>query len=223
MLAARGPGQPVETRSPREVRNWVEGLLARPDELWVATDADADDTVVGFVLLRGGWVDLLFVHPDHGGRGVGTALLDLVKGLRPDGFGLRVHQANSRARDFYLRHSLVELETTDGSGYLDSAPDLQMAWLGQDPLRYLRLRIDAVDDELAVLLARRTALTAAVQDHKAATGAEAGESGRDSAREAEIVARMARHVPELGPDRIARVMRAVIAESIGAWEDRPPS
>ena len=50
-----------------------------------------------------------------------------------------------------------------------------MAWLGDDPLGYLRRRIDDVDDELAVLLARRTALTGAVQDHKAAAGDAAGE------------------------------------------------
>ena len=56
-----------------------------------------------------------------------------------------------------------------------------------------------MDDELAVLLARRMALTAAVQDHKATTGEYAGQRGRDAEREAEIVARMAEHVPELGP------------------------
>lgn len=87
-------------------------------------------------------------------------------------------------------------------------------------MAYLRGRIDALDDELAVLLARRTALTAAVQDHKAASGKYAGQRGRDTDREAEIVARMARHVPELGSERIARVMHTVIEESLAAWEER---
>ncbi len=68
-----------------------------------------------------------------------------------------------------------------------------MAWLGHDPLAYLRGRIDEVDDELAVLLARRMALTAAVQDHKEV----GGHAGRDPEREAEIVQRMAAHVPGL--------------------------
>ena len=160
--------------------------------------------LLGFVVLEGEWVNLLFVHPGRPARGVGAALLDLVKSLRPHGFGLRVYQVNERARAFYARHGLVELERTDGSGYLDAEPDVQMAWLGDDPLAYLRRRIDAVDDELAVLLARRTALTAAVQDHKATTGEYAGQRGRDAGREAEIVARMAQHVPELGPERIAQ-------------------
>jgi chorismate mutase/GNAT superfamily N-acetyltransferase len=221
VAATAGPGHPEEHRTPEEVRAWCRSLLDRPGrELWIAA---REELPLGFVLLESDWVNLLFVHPDRPARGVGAALLDLVKGLRPQGFGLRVHQRNDRARAFYRRYGLVELERTDGSSYPDAEPDVQMAWLGSDPLAYLRRRIDGVDDELAVLLARRTALTAAVQDHKAATGEYAGERGRDAGREAEIVARMARHVPELGPERIARVMQAVIAESLAAWENRPES
>ncbi len=217
--ATSGSGHPPETRSPEEVRAWARSVLDLPGrELWVAV---RDEQSLGFALLEGDWLDLILVHPDRPGRGVGIALLDLVKSLRPRGFGLRVHQVNDRARAFYLRHGLVALERTDGSSYEDGQPDLQMAWLGDDPLAYLRRRIDAVDDELAVLLARRTALTAAVQDHKVATGEYAGERGRDAEREAEIVARMADQVPELGPEGLARVMHTVIEESLAAWETRP--
>jgi chorismate mutase len=213
------PGLPVDPRTPEEVRAWGHSLLERAGrELWVAVRGDQQ---LGFVLVEGEWLNLLFVRPDRPARGVGAALLDLVKGIRPRGFGLRVHQSNHRAREFYRRHGLVELERTDGSDYPDATPDLQMAWLGEDPMFYLRGRIDSVDDELAVLLARRTALTAAVQDQKAAAGRPAGATGRDAVREAEIVARMARHVPELGPDRIQRVMHTVIEESVAAWESRP--
>ena len=216
VAATAGPGHPADTRSPEEVRTWCLHLLDRPGrELWVAVRAEVP---LGFVLLERDWVNLLFVHPDLPARGVGSALLDVVKSQRPSGFGLRVYQSNDRARSFYRKHGLVELERTDGSSYSDAEPDIQLAWLGNDPLGYLRRRIDAVDDELAVLLARRTALTGAVQDQKAAAGDAAGERGRDSGREAEIVARMARRVPELGPERIARVMHTVIEESLAAWE-----
>jgi chorismate mutase/GNAT superfamily N-acetyltransferase len=216
LAATAGPGHPPETRTPEEVRDWCLSLLDRAGrELWVAV---RDDVPLGFVLLEGAWVNLIFVHPGRSARGVGAALLDVVKGLRPRGFGLRVHQANERARAFYVKHGLIELERTDGSSYHDAEPDLQMAWLGEEPLAYLRRRIDALDDELAVLLARRTALTAAVQDHKAATSGYAGRRGRDPDREADIVARMAQRVPELGADRIARVMHTVIEESLAAWE-----
>lgn len=209
--ASSGPGQPEEWRSPEEVRAWVADLPARGQEIWLATRGE---TVLGFLSLRGAWVPLLFVHPERPARGVGAALLDLAKGLRPDGFGLRVHEANTRARDFYRRHGLIELESTDGSSYHDGAPDVQMAWLGEDPLAYLRRRIDEVDDELAVLLARRVALTAAVQDHKEV----GGHAGRDPEREAEIVQRMAAHVPGLDRGVLTAVMHTVIAESLASWE-----
>jgi chorismate mutase/GNAT superfamily N-acetyltransferase len=213
VAAVATPGHPPETRAPDEVRDWIDSLLDTPGELWLAS---RNDELLGFFLLRGSWLSLLFVHPDRPARGVSVALLDLVKALRRQGFGLRVHQANSRAREFYRRQGLIELEGTDGSSFHDGEPDLQMAWLGEDPLTYLRGRIDAVDDELAVLLARRVALTAAVQDQKEV----GGHAGRDPDREAEIVDRMARHVPGLARDRIAAVMHTVIAESLAAWEDR---
>jgi chorismate mutase/GNAT superfamily N-acetyltransferase len=215
VAASDGPGQPDDVRGPEEVVAWVQNLPARGQEIWVAT---RDDLVLGFVSLRNSWIPLLFVHPERPGRGVGAALIDLAKGLRPHGFGLRVHAANTRARDFYRRHGLIELESTDGSSYDDGAADLQLAWLGDNPLAYLRGRIDEVDDELAVLLARRVALTAAVQDHKEV----GGHAGRDPGREAEIVQRMAEHVPSLDRDVLAAIMHTVIAESLAAWEKRQP-
>lgn len=216
LAATDGPGHPPETRTADEIRAWALGLLDQPgNELWVAV---REDLLLGFVLLEGEWVNLLFVHPERPARGVGAGLIELVKSLRPRGFGLRVHQANDRARASYRKHGLIELESTDGSTYRDAQPDLQLAWTGDDPMAYLRRCIDTVDDELAVLLARRTTLTGAVQDHKSATGSHGGQRGRDIDREAEIVARMARHVPELGPERIARVMHIVIEESLAAWE-----
>ena len=114
----------------------------------------------------------------------------------------------------------MELETTDGSSYDDGWADTRLAWPGHDPMAWWRGSIDEVDDDLAVLLARRTALTAAVQDHKAASGGDGGRRGRDPEREAAIVARMARHAPGLPPDRLARVMDVLITESLAAWEDR---
>ncbi len=203
VAASALPGQPEERRTPAQVRAWVEGLLDRPGELWVA---ERDGVLLGFLLLRGDWLSLVFVHPDRPARGVGAAMMELVRALRPRGFGLRVHEANTRAREFYRRHGLVELERTDGRSYDDGAADLQMAWLGDDPLGYLRRRIDEVDDELAVLLARRVALTAAVQDHKAASGRARGGAGarrrargRDRAPDGRARARAGRR-PDLPGD-----------------------
>ncbi|MGH3411787.1 MAG: GNAT family N-acetyltransferase [Marmoricola sp.] len=210
------PWHPDEHRSDDEVREWLATWPAEAGfETWVA---ESNGETLGFATLRGDWLMLLFVHPHRHAPGVGAALLDLVKATRPDGFGLRVFEANARARDFYRRHGLVELEHTDGSAYPDELPDLRMAWMGENPLAYLRRCIDDVDAELAVLLARRFAYTAQVQAHKDRHGS-GGHAGRDRDRERAIVERMSRHAPGLGPERLSPIMDTVIRESLTAWEN----
>ena len=151
------------------------------------------------------FLDALYVGPDHQGLGIGTALLDLAKARRPDGFGLWVFASNAPARGFYHRHGLVELEHTDGSGNEEHSPDVRMAWPGTDPIAFLRRQIDEVDDELALLLARRFALTATVQGYKQPAGPR-GPRPRAGARDRRAQ-RMAAHAPGLGADAIGRIMR----------------
>ena len=100
--------------SPEQLAVWA------PDdtdpEAWAARRAAAstfvaveDDRVVGFADLLGeGHVDMTFVDPDFGGRGVATALLEAVVGLaRERGVrGLTVH-ASLTARPFFERRGFV--------------------------------------------------------------------------------------------------------------------
>jgi chorismate mutase/GNAT superfamily N-acetyltransferase len=208
------PLMPAPVHSDEEIRSWVP-TLAASKEIWLAESTGPfGGDLLGFAVLDRSWLDSLYVGPQHQGRGVGSALLDLVKSVRPDGFALWVFASNSAARGFYHRHGLVELEHTDGSANEERSPDVRMAWPGLDPISYLRSEIDEVDDELAALLARRFALTATVQGFKT----EPGQPGRDPEREAEIAARMARKVPGLGPAAAVRIMHAVIGESLAAFE-----
>jgi chorismate mutase len=87
-----------------------------------------------------------------------------------------------------------------------------MAWPGADPLRFLRGLIDDLDLQLGEVLAQRAALTAAAQRHKSA-------NERDPEREREIAARLAERAPELGKERLARIVHAIITESLEAAED----
>lgn len=198
------------------VRDHIEAWDLTSREVWLAEDALG---LAGFATLTGAWLESLYVAPERQGTGVGTALLELAMALRPDGFGLWVFASNAPARGFYRRHGLIELEHTDGSANAERQPDIRMVWPGQDPMAYLRTQIDEVDANLAELLARRFALTAAIQGQKTASGASGGHAGRDQTRERAIVERMVLHVPGLEADRVAPIMDAVIRESLTAWED----
>jgi chorismate mutase len=206
LAARRAAPMPPPVHSDDDVREWLGGRLHSTDMVWVA---EVDGAVGGYARFTESWLDDLYVAPGLARRGIGSALLELVKQQRPGGFCLWVFEMNTPARDFYARRGLVELEHTDGSGNEEQAPDIKMAWPGTHPLTFFRSLIDDVDHQLGDLLARRAALTRAVQAHKP-------DATRDPAREAEIAAAMARRAPALGEDRLRRIMHAIITESLDA-------
>lgn len=205
LSARRAAPMPPAAHTDAEVRAWLAGRL-RHDEIWLA---EADGEPAAYLRMTPHWLDDLYVVPGRSRQGLGSALLDLAKQQHPDGFCLWVFEENEPARAFYRRHQLIELEHTDGAGNEERAPDIRMAWPGSDPLAFLRRLIDDVDQQLAELLARRAALTAAVQPHKPA-------AERDPQREREIAARMAAQAPALGEDRLGRILHAIITESLDA-------
>lgn len=212
-LAARAvAAMPPGVHPPDEVRAWVGTWDLTSRDVWVA---ESGGTIVGFANLTATWLDGLYVEPGAQRGGIGSTLVDLAKSLRPEGFGLWVFEVNEPARAFYRRHGFVELERTDGSANEEHAPDFKMVWPGADPLAYFRSLIDDVDLVLGDVLARRAALTRAVQDHKRAVSAVA-DPARDVAREHEVVERIAAIVPELGTERVARIVHAIISESLDA-------
>jgi chorismate mutase/GNAT superfamily N-acetyltransferase len=197
---------PPMVHSRETTHRWMTGRLEGASTGWVA---ERDGALVGYLVLTDDWVDDLFLAPAETGHGVGAALLDVAKAERPGGFLLWVFESNHGARRFYERHDLVVLESTDGSGNAERSPDVRMAWPGERPLAFFRRCIDDVDDQLGELLARRAALTRAVQPLKR-------DQARDPEREREIAARLAAHAPALGEERIRRIVAAIITESLDA-------
>ncbi|MDQ4054598.1 MAG: GNAT family N-acetyltransferase [Actinomycetota bacterium] len=197
---------PPMVHSRATTHSWMADRLAGSSEGWVA---EKDGRIVGYLVLSQDWLDDLYLAPDVYGSGIGSALLDVAKSRRPDGFLLWVFESNAGARRFYRRHGLVELERTDGSTNEEHSPDVRMAWPGADPLQFFRDLIDDVDGELGDLLARRAALTAAVQPYKPV-------AERDPERERAIVDAVAARAPDLGRDRVARIVHAIITESLDA-------
>lgn len=212
--SAAVPLMPPAVHTSDEIRSWVTGWNLAEREVWVAET----DRLVGFLVLTETWLDALYVEPAAQRSGVGSALLEVARNRRPEGFGLWVFETNEPARGFYRHHGFVELEHTDGAENEERSPDIRMVWPGEQPLAHLRRQIDEVDHDLAQLLARRAALTAAVQDRKPV----AGHSGRDAAREAEIAERMGRLAPALGVARLARIVDVIITESLDAAAGNGP-
>ena len=121
------PMMPPHVHTAAEDRAWIERQLAGEREVWVA---EASGRLVGYVVLEPAWLHSLYVHPDLKRQGLGSVMLDLVKGLRPDGFSLWVFVSNMDAQAFYRRHGLVEVRRTDGSDNDEGAPDIEMSWAG---------------------------------------------------------------------------------------------
>lgn len=119
------PFMPPPLHTGAEDRVWFAARLGDGEhEAWVAET----DVLVGFALITPTWLHGLYVDPAQQWQGIGTALLDLVKALRPAGFGLWVFESNTPARRFYARHGLVEVERTDGADNEERAPDIRMVW-----------------------------------------------------------------------------------------------
>jgi ribosomal protein S18 acetylase RimI-like enzyme len=114
-----------DTHGPEDVLAWIVGVVMGHDEVWVA---ERGERVAGFFALSDDVLYHLYVYPELHGQGAGTALLDLVKELRPDGFQLWVFQRNTQARGFYERHGLELVRLTDGSENQDREPDALYAW-----------------------------------------------------------------------------------------------
>ena len=126
LASRRAAAMPPGIHPDADVRSWLSARIAQ-DDVWVA---ELDGQVVGYARFTATWLDDLYVTPAHAGRGIGGALLDVVKSLRPGGFGLWVFEMNEPARDFYLRREFVERERTDGRGNEEQAPDIRMEWPG---------------------------------------------------------------------------------------------
>ena len=83
--------------------------------------------LIGFVAFRDGWIDHLFVAPEHQGVGLGTRLLDQAKAAQSR-LRLWTFQRNDGARNFYESHGFVQIDITDGSGNEEREPDVLYEW-----------------------------------------------------------------------------------------------
>lgn len=84
--------------------------------------AEVNGEIVGFGCVRDGWLNHLYVLPNHQGVGIGSALLNELRS-KIDQFW--VFQKNHLARDFYKLRGFIEVEFTDGAGNEENEPDVR--------------------------------------------------------------------------------------------------
>ena len=92
-------------------------------EVWGAADGET----IGIIAFREGWVDQLYVLPQHQGRGAGDALLGLAKATSSD-LQLWTFQKNALARRFYEKRGFAAVKETDGSENEEREPDVLYRW-----------------------------------------------------------------------------------------------
>jgi GNAT superfamily N-acetyltransferase len=118
-------------RVPDDAAVPIAARIREHEEIWVAEE---DGRLVGFLgieasrnLAGAPVLEKLYVEPMDQNRGVGSALLDKAKELRPDELYLWVFQKNP-ARRLYERHGFRLVKLTDGAENMEREPDALYRW-----------------------------------------------------------------------------------------------
>jgi GNAT superfamily N-acetyltransferase len=90
--------------------------------------AERRGLIIGYCAYHDGWIDHLYVHPEHQGQGIGSMLLERAMQVE-DTLRLWTFQKNAQARAFYERHGFRLVRTTDGSGNEEREPDALYEWV----------------------------------------------------------------------------------------------
>jgi len=108
-----------------ETHDWMREVVFPQRSIRIA---DQDGAIVGFAARDGAWLEHLYVKVGLTGRGIGTALLDVVmheaKLVTPV-LRLYAFQCNQGARRFYERHGFTAVAFGDGSGNEEREPDVR--------------------------------------------------------------------------------------------------
>ena len=119
-------------RVPDEAAAPIAARISEHEDVWVAEE---DGRLLGFLgiehstNLSAPVLEKLYVEPTEQNRGIGSALLDKAKELRPDELYLWVFQKNP-ARRLYERHGFELVRLTDGADNMEREPDALYRWEG---------------------------------------------------------------------------------------------
>lgn len=124
--AAAGTSFPPPVHPDSDLLPHVLDDLLPTREVWVTPPAGPLTAVLA---LDDDGIDWLYVEPAAQSTGIGSALIEHAKALRPTGLGLWVFVSNTRARRFYEHRGFTIVGGTDGDNE-EGAPDLRYRWPG---------------------------------------------------------------------------------------------
>jgi ribosomal protein S18 acetylase RimI-like enzyme len=128
LASRRGAGAriPRAVHTDDEVRAWWADTVLVERETWVA---ESHGDILAVMVLRGEWVDQLYVRTEAQRRGVGGRLIAQAKRGRSR-LRLYTFESNEPARDFYEKHGFKAIAFGDGTGNEEGAPDVLYEWRG---------------------------------------------------------------------------------------------
>ena len=118
------PGYDTSLHTAEEDRAFYRDQVMVDDELWGVLEGQA---LQGFVALKPGWIDHLYVDPAMHRQGIGTALVKFAQTLHPE-LRLYTFQSNANARAFYEKLGFRIEEMTDGTRNEERMPDITYHW-----------------------------------------------------------------------------------------------
>lgn len=121
----------------RTAMPWLPDLHTPDEDLWfvesrllpraTVTVAEIDGVPVAYSALTEGWIEHLYILPQHWRAGIGSALIRRVQAHELD-LQLWAFQRNFPARRFYEAHGFRSVEFTDGSANEERSPDVRYHW-----------------------------------------------------------------------------------------------
>lgn len=91
--------------------------------IWLA---ELPEHLAGFIILRGDFVDQIYVAVAHQRRGIGGVLMALARAHSPEGLRLRCFVRNTNARAFYER---LGFRVVDFGVSEEGEPEIHYRWL----------------------------------------------------------------------------------------------
>ncbi len=113
-----------QLHSPEEDMAFIAGHILPH---YAVTVAERGGAIAGYLAEHPGWIEQLYVHPDHLRQGVASTLLGAVM-ARQDQLELWCFAQNLAGRALYERHGFVAVDHTDGAGNAEQLPDIRYRW-----------------------------------------------------------------------------------------------